>query len=279
MARPRKKELDYFAIDVHPSTKMRLIKAEFGLMGYAAVICLLQEIYGGEGYYCYWDEDSALLFANDWEIPFDLLKKVVQRAIERKIFDEGMYQQYGILTSREIQEFYFGAVKKRVVADDRAFLLIEEEKEEELSAAKTEVSADGNAINKTEENKTKEKENKKEEKEENEMASDLPSFSDPSSEKILPPTFGEIEEYCHEKGYVFVDKRRFFDHFAERNWQTSKGTPVDWKRRLGDWEAEDQKKFPRESWERVYTKEEEDARVRRAMEDMERLLIEDFADI
>ena len=57
-----KEGLDYFELDCHMDEKVRLIQAEFGLKGFAVIVLLLQEIYGGRGYYMSWDDDRSLLF-------------------------------------------------------------------------------------------------------------------------------------------------------------------------------------------------------------------------
>ena len=43
-----KSGIDYFPLDVTLNDKFELIEAEFGLIGFAVVIKLLQKIYGSE---------------------------------------------------------------------------------------------------------------------------------------------------------------------------------------------------------------------------------------
>ena len=62
--RQNKVGLDYFELDCHMDEKVRLIQAEYGLKGFAVFVKLLQEIYGGYGYYCEWTQDRELLFAS-----------------------------------------------------------------------------------------------------------------------------------------------------------------------------------------------------------------------
>ena len=57
--------IPYFPLDCELDSKFELIEAEFGLQGFAVVVKLLQRIYGGEGYYCEWTEDVALLFGKN----------------------------------------------------------------------------------------------------------------------------------------------------------------------------------------------------------------------
>ena len=60
--RHNKVGLDYFELDCLLNDKIRLIQAEFGLKGFAVIVKLYQKIYGGNGYYCEWNEDILLLF-------------------------------------------------------------------------------------------------------------------------------------------------------------------------------------------------------------------------
>ena len=58
-----KSGLEYFPLDVVLDDKFELIEAEFGLTGFAVIVKLFQKIYGGQGYYCEWTNEVALLFA------------------------------------------------------------------------------------------------------------------------------------------------------------------------------------------------------------------------
>ena len=56
--------IPYFPFGLELDSKFELIEAEFGLQGFAVVVknsC--SAIYGGEGYYCEWTKEVALLFA------------------------------------------------------------------------------------------------------------------------------------------------------------------------------------------------------------------------
>lgn len=104
MARPQKEGLDYFSIDCQFSDKVKLIQAEFGLIGIGCLVRLWQKIYGEKGYYTEWNDDVALVFAQDCKSSANVVKEVVSACIRRGIFDREMYAQYQILTSEGIQE-------------------------------------------------------------------------------------------------------------------------------------------------------------------------------
>ena len=113
MARPFKKGVDYFPLDCVLDDKMRLIKAKFGLRGFAFVIILLQEIYGNEGYYYAIKENDFLLLINDSKIKQNLATDVIKYAADVGMFDKEKFLKYNILTSAGIQKRYFEIVKRR----------------------------------------------------------------------------------------------------------------------------------------------------------------------
>ncbi len=105
--------LDWFKLDCQMDSKMDLIESEFGLYGFAVIVKLFQMIYGGEGYYCEWNDDIALVFARRNNVGANAVSDIVKRAIARGIFDKSMYEKYGILTSHGIQVRYCEAVDRR----------------------------------------------------------------------------------------------------------------------------------------------------------------------
>lgn len=113
MARPQKKGLIYFSLDCYIEDNLKLIKAEFGLKGYAIVICLWQKIYGGEGYYTLWNQEVALLFASENNVSVSVVNEVVDACLKRDIFSKEMFDKYSILTSRGIQRRYFEMTARR----------------------------------------------------------------------------------------------------------------------------------------------------------------------
>lgn len=126
--RQNKVGLDYFELDCHMDEKVRLVQAEYGLKGFAVFVKLLQEIYGGYGYYCEWTQDRELLFASENGLnggSQQLLGDIVEACIRRNIFSERLFKEYGILTSSGVQKQYLKAtVKREVVELKKEYLLI-----------------------------------------------------------------------------------------------------------------------------------------------------------
>lgn len=118
--------IPYFPLDCELDSKFELIEAEFGLQGFAVVVKLLQRIYGGEGYYCEWTNEVALLFAKRNSTGGSVVSEIVSASIKRGIFDKDMFERYGILTSNGIQLRYLKAVDRRKqVKIKKQYLLVE----------------------------------------------------------------------------------------------------------------------------------------------------------
>ena len=130
MARPMKDGVDYFPLDVNVDKKFRLVEAKFGIVGFGVIVKLFQLIYAENGYYCEWDEDTALIMAAEnscqkYPLSIDDVQDIISEAISRGIFDKGMYDTYGILTSKGIQRRYLEMTKRRSRVDvEQRYLLI-----------------------------------------------------------------------------------------------------------------------------------------------------------
>ena len=124
MARPNKKGLDYFPVDVDMFERddVALITSEFGAKADSVLIRLLCRIYKN-GYWCKWGDDECSLFcklAGGIFVP-NHVKEIVAGCVRRSIFDKSVFNMFGVLTSKEIQEKYLRATLERkeveIVAD------------------------------------------------------------------------------------------------------------------------------------------------------------------
>jgi hypothetical protein len=115
MARLNKQGIDYFSFDVDffQDEKIQFISARFGLKGEIIAIRLLCKIYRN-GYYTEFNDDTTLLFAKSVGdgCQDTIVKDVAYELVKRGFFDKSMYDRFGILTSRGIQNRYFEATKR-----------------------------------------------------------------------------------------------------------------------------------------------------------------------
>jgi len=125
MARPTKTGLEYFALDVKMDDAVNIIEAEHGLVGFAIIIKLFQRIYN-EGYYYKWTEKEQILFSSRVSVDRNLVTTIVEDCIKWGIFNQELYENHTILTSRRIQNHYLTATYKRVnVEMVKEYLLID----------------------------------------------------------------------------------------------------------------------------------------------------------
>lgn len=117
MARPLKDGIDYFPFDVGflQDKKIRLIRGEYGAKGVLVVIQLLCSIYRENGYFTTCDNDDCILVADAVGCGCDAntIGEIVQGCLRRSIFDSGVFEAFGVLTSRGIQRRYLRALSTR----------------------------------------------------------------------------------------------------------------------------------------------------------------------
>jgi len=114
MARPNKQGLDYFPLDVYidQDDKVMLIEAEYGAVGFAIIVKLLMKIYS-EGYFYEWDKRQQLLFSKKVNVDINTVCEVVSACINWGLFNQKLYEKYGVLTSRGIKKRYVKASGRR----------------------------------------------------------------------------------------------------------------------------------------------------------------------
>lgn len=113
-----KEGIPSFLLDCQMNDDIKEIEAIYGIKGFAIIVRLWQKIYSGKGYYCEWTERSTLLFLANWfggncGVDKNLIDEVVKKSIKNGIFNEFMYENYSILTSKRLQKQYFDVAQRR----------------------------------------------------------------------------------------------------------------------------------------------------------------------
>jgi DNA replication protein DnaD len=119
-----KQSLEYFSLDTTFDTSGRLLLARFKNSGLGIWVRILQALYREEGYFMAWDEESALLLAEELSEDVKTLNQLVSFCVDKGIFNNMMYEKYGILTSRRIQENFYHVSKRRKDVRVRADFVI-----------------------------------------------------------------------------------------------------------------------------------------------------------
>lgn len=112
MAKQTRNGVEYFPLDVYMDDKFKFIEIKYRLEGFAVAIKLYQRIYAF-GYWCNWNEEVALLFADEHRADPELISGVVAECLKRGIFDADLYERFGILTSLGIQKRYAEIIRRR----------------------------------------------------------------------------------------------------------------------------------------------------------------------
>lgn len=241
MARPEKAGLDYFPLDVGflRDKKVKLLKTEFGACSVIFVLYVLGRVYEEEGYYLRWDKDECLIAAEAvgcGSTP-SYIGEVLQRCLSRSLFDQRVFQMFGVLTSAGIQRRYLRGREKRGAIEmiEEYFLLdVRDPKDvpagilakltlKKVFGGKNEVISPENEVNSPENPQIKLNEMKLNKKRER---------------TFVPPTEEEVTAFCRENGYA-VDAGRFVDYYNSIGWMVGNRRMTDWQASVRNWARRD----------------------------------------
>ena len=134
MPRPKKDGVEYFSVDVDffEDDKIKLLRAEFGAKGVYILMYLLCQIYKN-GYYISWNDDKCLLVSDGAGCGCTpgFVQEFINGCFKRSFFDKGVFEMFGILTSRGIQRRFLYAVMTRPeIRVIQEYFLLDDEFEE-----------------------------------------------------------------------------------------------------------------------------------------------------
>lgn len=174
MARPTKKGLDYFPLDVDflSDLKVRRIIKACGKEAVHILVALLANIYRDEGYYVLWDDDLAFLVADEVGTKEGTVEELVRKAVQVKFFDKDIFDKYSVLTSKGIQNRYILATKERKKVElEFKYLLTNEVNRSNIS-----INGRNNSVKQGNNQQSKVKESKEKEIKEDATASESASL-------------------------------------------------------------------------------------------------------
>lgn len=253
--------VDYWNIDVDffENKKVRLIRGEFGIKGVYLYILILNEIYRTGGYYKKWDRDDCLLMSDSSGVAGDcspeLIAEVVQGLVRRSLFDKGVLDRFGVLTSAEIQRRFL-----RIVGNSRdsipmvqEYFLLEPSNRKDVTRAtlakiaffsidskgSTQSLKDG-----AQNLKDLDKEKNRTEQQRTEGVGGPPAApARTPAVSFVPPTVDEVDEYVRSYGGHVV-AQVWVDYYAARGWMMGKTAMKDWKSAVRDAERWDRWQKP-----------------------------------
>lgn len=116
MARIKKRGLDYFPLDtdfINNRVVRRIMKRE-GDRALGILVTIYSYIYADEGYFLQLDANCLDdLATNLYDAASGDVERVVREAVDGGLFDAGLYERQGILTSAHIQRQYVFIKKQR----------------------------------------------------------------------------------------------------------------------------------------------------------------------
>lgn len=235
MARPIKKGLNYFPLDVDffEDEKIKFLAVECEAAGICALIKIFCSIYRN-GYYIDWSEDHATMFSWDMRgmVAKDKVSDIVTTCLKRGIFSKEMYEKHHILTSRGIQDRYRQALDgKRQICIIEKYWMLDMPPGDKVTV----VSINGEKLNDCEEESCH-----------SEVVfggrttvngSEIPQSkaNKRKTKKIefIPPTLEEVEVYFSEHGYTVESAKKAFDYYNVGGWKDRDGNPVrNWKQKM-----------------------------------------------
>lgn len=161
MARPQKKGLDYFPLDVtcdKTDSDIEILEAKYK-NGFLILIKLYMKIYQDEGYFIRWDEKQSLLLSKRVNVDFNEVNSVINDLVQWEVFNIKLFKEHGILTSKRIQETYIDAVKKRKSVDMINSLMLIENINSNINLIDSDIYPQSKVkkskVNETKENKLK----------------------------------------------------------------------------------------------------------------------------
>ena len=118
--RPPKKGIDYAGWSVNifdNDTKMDKLLDACGWCGFGIYFYLCQRAYGGDGYFYRWGYDDCASTSRKMGggIGSGTVRETVGYCLQIGLFDKGLFDRWGVLTSRGIQRRYWEVVKTRDV--------------------------------------------------------------------------------------------------------------------------------------------------------------------
>ncbi len=114
MARPVKRGLNYFPLDTDfmRDRKIQRLTQKYGGEGISVYLAVLCELYASEGYYIPCSDDLCFDIGFTLQTEGTNVEEIIRFCVGVKLFDKGLFETAGILTSTGIQSRYREVCKK-----------------------------------------------------------------------------------------------------------------------------------------------------------------------
>ena len=115
MARPQKKGIEYFPLDVgfFEDKAIKVLKGRYGTDGITVYLYILCAAYKENGYYAKADDDFEYIAADDLSMSGEKIGQIINFLCGRSLLDSKLFTSDKVLTSHGIQKRFQEAVKAR----------------------------------------------------------------------------------------------------------------------------------------------------------------------
>lgn len=248
MAGRPKQGIDYAGWSVNifdGDTKIDKLLDAQGWIGFSVYFYLCQMAYKFDGYFYRWAYDDSASTARRMGggIGSGTVEETVRYCLQIGLFNQRLFDEWNILTSKGIQRRFLAAIQgrrvKSVISD---FWLLKDEESEGLekcvsnddfrTANSHSQGADGH-LQGADGPKSKGKESKGIERERGTAQQPFGATRQP----LKPPTFEEVQTEAEMRGIPSL-ARPFYDYYAAADWRDSEGRPVSsWRQKLVSWKV------------------------------------------
>lgn len=151
MARPQKKGIEYFPLDVgfFEDKAIKVLKGRYGTDGITVYLYILCAAYKENGYYAKADDDFEYIAADDLSMSGEKIGQIINFLCGRSLLDSKLFTSDKVLTSHGIQKRFQEAVKVRaskttVEVERKYWVLDEKETQPFVKFAKNEGFSEKN---------------------------------------------------------------------------------------------------------------------------------------
>lgn len=241
--------MDIFSND----TKIDKLLDAQGWVGFGVYFYLCQMAFGSEGYFYEWCYDLCATTARKMGggVGAGTVKETVDYCLQIGLFDKGLFDRWGVLTSRGIQKSYQVVLKskKRTGTEIiKEYWLLENEKEEDFQDVVfvrkngEKVSNNGHSLGGNGHSLGGNVDSHGQEYSKVKYSREEKSIDNGAENRFTQPTAEEVRAYCLEKGYK-VDPERFVDFYTSKGWLVGKTKMKDWKAAVRNWSRNDKKEI------------------------------------
>lgn len=244
MPRRPKQGLDYagWSVDIFDGdTKIDKLLDAHGWCGFSIYFFLCQMAYKFDGYFYRWSYDDASSTARRMGagIRSGTVEEAVRCCLQIGLFDKGLFESSGILTSKGIQRRFYAAIQDRrvksvikdywLLSDDEAGGLDKCAKNNYLQGTNSYLQPAKAHLQGTNDTESKVKESK------GKGSKDIGADKPPARPRFVPPTVEEVTAYCSERNNN-IDAAHFVDYYTSNGWHVGKQNMKDWKAAVRTWE-------------------------------------------